>query len=104
MIVLPLLGTTTKQSAEVELFSIYYGEDIEPTDTFTVELTNIESLDSSVVGFPVIDAHLIDAVGQKVKLIISGGTPGGVYKVTVRIKTSSDRVLEDEFKIRIRDY
>lgn len=101
---MPLLGTAIKQPAEIENYSISYANDLDSTDTFTVSLVNVISLDGTTTGLPVVDYYMADTVNKKTKMLISGGTAGSIYKVTVRIVTDTGRVLEDEFKLKIKDY
>ena len=100
---MPLLGTAIKQPSEVEKYSISYSNDLESGDIFTILATTITALDGAVTGLPTIESSLVDAINQKVHLLISGGTAGFIYKITVRIQTDTDRVLEDEFKLKIKE-
>ena len=102
---MPLLGTATKQPREIEKYAIYYGDAIDPTDTFEIDDISIVSLDKSeITGLPVIDSYVADLINRKVIMFISGGTAGSIYKVTVLIMTDSGRKLEDEFKLKVKDY
>lgn len=101
---MPLLGTTTKQPAETEKYSIYYGDDVSPTDNISLQFLGLIAIDESTTGLPTIDSYVVDSVGQRVNMLISGGTAGVVYKITVRVITDTGRVLEDEFKLRIKEY
>ena len=102
---MPLLGTATKQPREIEKYAIYYGDTIDPTDTFEIDDISIVSLDKSeITGLPVIDSYVADLINRKVIMFISGGTAGSIYKVTVLIMTDSGRKLEDEFKLKVKDY
>lgn len=101
---MPMLGSTTKQPRETELYSVAYSKDLDPGDTFTIQEISIVDLSEETTGLPVVESSLVDAGNQKVKMFISGGTAGSIYKVTVRIQTDSGRVLEDDFKLKIKDY
>ena len=101
---MPLLGTTTKQPSEIENYSIFYGNDLDAGETFTVQSVTLVALDGSTTGLPTIEAFLADTQSQQVRISIAGGTAGVVYKVTTKILTDSGRLLEDEFKLKIREY
>ena len=101
---MPLLGTTTKQPRETEKYAIYYGNDLDVPDSFVIQEISVVALDESTEGLPVIESYVADLEGQKTIMFISGGTAGSIYKITVRISTDSGRILEDEFKLKIKDY
>lgn len=101
---MPLLGSSTKQPSEIENYAISYAEDLEATDTFTIDFIGISVLSGDEAGIALIDSYLVDEANQRVKMFISGGVAGSIYKVTVRIMTDSGRRLEDEFKLKIKEY
>lgn len=99
-----VLGTVTKQPAEVEKYAISYKEALAPDETFQISFLEVTALDGSTTGLPAVDGQLIDVTGQRLFLLVSGGTAGGIYKITVRIQTSADRVLEDELKVKVKEF
>lgn len=101
---MPLLGSTVKQPGEVELYAISYKQDLAATDSISIIGINISSLDGETEGLPVVETYLVDNASQQVKMFISGGTAGFIYKVTTRVQTDTGRILEDEFKLKIKDY
>ena len=101
---MPMLGSVTKQPSETELYSIDYSNDLDSVNTFVILGTAVVDLEGSLEGLPIIDTALIDPTAQQVKLFVSGGTAGSIYKITVRIQTDTGRILEDDFKLKIKDY
>ena len=101
---MPLLGSATKQPSEIECYAVSYANDLDPTDNITVLAINVVSLDDSLDGLPVIQSYVADSATQQVKMFISDGTAGVIYKVTVRVQTDTGRILEDEFKLKIKEY
>ena len=102
---MPLLGTAVKQPREIEKYAIYYGDDLNPTDTIAIEGISVASLyEDKITGLPVIDSYMVDQDGQQVIMFVSGGTAGSIYKITVLIMTDSGRKLEDEIKLKIKEY
>ena len=101
---MPLLGSSTKQPSETELYAISYKKDLDPTDNVIVLSTTITDLEGDITGLPVIETYLADNINQQVKMFISGGIAGKIYKVTIRVQTDTGRILEDEFKLKIKDY
>lgn len=101
---MPMLGSVTKQPSETELYSIDYSNDLDSVNTFVILGTAVVDLEGSVEGLPTIDTALVDSTNQQAKLFVSGGTAGSIYKITVRIQTDTGRILEDDFKLKIKDY
>lgn len=99
-----MLGTVTKQPAEIENYSISYSNDLDDGDKIAVHSITVVALDGSTTGLPVINNYLADVPGQQVRMTISGGTVGVVYKITTKVTTDTGRLLEDEFKLKIREY
>ncbi len=101
---MPYLGSTIKQPVEIEQYGIDYSDDLDPSDNFTIQSISIIALDGSEEGLPEVEHYAIYNDSHTVKLFISGGTNGVAYKITVKILTDTGRYLEDEFKLKIRDY
>lgn len=95
-----MLGTAVKQPNEIESYSVEYSEDLGPTDSIILEDITISSTTDAVL--PVVDTSGV--IDQRVRMFISGGIDGQSYKVTVRVRTDTGRVLEDEFRLRIKDF
>lgn len=91
-----VLGTYTKQPAEVETYSIDYTDDLIEEDTVASAIVAVSpaglTIDSSTTNSP------------RVKVGLSGGTVGVRYKTTVTTTTAHGRVLQDEFIVKIKDY
>ena len=90
-----LLGTYVKQPAETESYSIYYGDDLTTGD-------NVESavITSSPSGLTISAPIIAD---PRVRMWISSGTANVTYKVTVTTTTADGRILQDEFRIKVKE-
>lgn len=101
-----LLGRFTKQPAERETYAIEYEDDLATADAILADpppVVEIAVLTTLADTTPLrIDA--IDVTGTRVTLWIAGGTVRQAYKITVTVTTSSGRILQDEFLIKIKDY
>ena len=91
-----ILGTFIKQPAEKESYSIEYTEDLIANDSIDSVVVTVSPLGLVIVSSLV--------VGTRVKMLISGGTDGVKYKVTATATTDDERILQDEFFIKIKDY
>jgi len=90
-----ILGRRTKQSDETRDYDLSY-EDwfANRADTPVSHATTVEP------GLTLISSTL---TGEVVKVILSGGTSGEQYKVTVLLTTSSGVVREGDFVVRVKD-
>lgn len=91
-----ILGTYTKQPADVLDYDVDYSEFLAGIDTLA---------NKTVVATPAginVDQSFI--VGGRIKVWLSGGTNGVTYKITVTATTSDGRVKQDEFKVKVKDY
>lgn len=89
-----LLGTFSKQPAEVLDYDISFDQFLPITDTITGVVTTADT------GVTVASSTIISA-GRGVKVWVSGGTSGTTYKVQVRITSGDGRVKEAEFKVKV---
>lgn len=92
-----MLGTIRKQPNEVIDVDVSF-------DTFLPALDTIVSIES----FPDNSSLIIpftDIVGNSrtAKIWLQDGADGITYKVTVRIHTSGGRVVEAEFKVKLKE-
>ena len=89
-------GTFPKQPIEVIDYDLDYSDWLTPGD-------NVQSAQVTVspTGELTVDNVFIN--DPRVKLWLSAGTHGTVYKLTVTMTTADGRVRQDEFKIRVRD-
>lgn len=94
-----LLGSYVKQPAEVESYTISYEEDLDDSDVVETSVVSI-----TPVTDPPLEADSLGVDDPRVRVLISGGVNGTTYKVTLTTTTSSGRVLQDEFKLRVKDY
>ena len=90
-----LLGSFIKQPAETESYSITYEDDLTTGD-------NVESAVATVapVGLTV-ETPVVD--DPMVRMWVSGGTNGVTYKITVTTTTADGRILQDEFRVKVKD-
>lgn len=90
-----LLGVFLKQPAEVESYTITYEDDLTAGD-------NVVSASVTVApaGLTVQTTNVDD---PQVRIWLAGGTNGTTYKVTVTTTTADGRVLQDEFKVKVKD-
>ena len=91
-----ILGKFIKQPAEKESYSIEYAEDLINTDSIASATVSVFPADLTLVSYLI--------VGTRIKVVLSGGTAGIKYKVTVTASTEDARILQDEFIVTIKDY
>lgn len=90
-----ILGTMTKQSADVLDYDIDYSQWLPSGDHVQNALATAPTgitIDSTFVNDPF------------VKIWLAGGTSGTSYKITVTVTTQDGRVKQDEFNVRVKDY
>ncbi|WXL27761.1 hypothetical protein WG219_10040 [Ectopseudomonas mendocina] len=90
------LGTFTKQPSERLSKSIVYDEALDEGDEIAVVMSClVDSADLAVVP------TLVD--GNRVRLWVSSGVDGAIYKITVRVQTAGGEIFEDELFCRVRE-
>jgi hypothetical protein len=89
-----LLGRFTKQPAEVLDY------DVDFTDFFEGRTDTPASF--SVVAEPGITVIGSSRSGNVVKVLLSGGTDGTAYKVTVLLTTTTGVVREADFQVTVK--
>jgi hypothetical protein len=93
-----ILAKYQKQSGETMDYDVSYAyffstrSDTPSSITVTVD-TGITLTSSS-----------LNTTTKVVKVVLSGGTNGATYKVTIKLTTSSGIIKEDELVITIKDY
>lgn len=91
-----VLATFIKQPADVQDYDIdfsKYLDAIEDTPaSYTASAEDGLNIDSSLI------------VDKRVKVWISGGTSGTVYKITVTLTTLIGRTKQVEIKIKVKEY
>lgn len=90
-----LLGTFLKQPAEVESYTITYEDDLTTGDNVASSVVTV-----SPAGLTIQSSNVDD---PRVRIWLAGGTNGTTYKVTVTTTTADGRVLQDEFKVKVKD-
>lgn len=91
-----LLGTITKQPREIIDFDISYSSFlVGRTDSLASIVTEV-----SGVGLGVLYSGIS---GTSVKAVLTGGTDGQSYKVTVITTTTAGLVLEDEVTVLVEE-
>jgi len=80
------------------------GDKLDYDIDFNEWLSSSDSLDSVDVtadtGITIVNSTI---VGSVVKVWISGGTDGEIYKITVKVITVEGRIKEQEFKIKVKE-
>lgn len=89
------LGTFTKQPVEVKDYDLDYSEWLVAADTVEAAEVTVEP-----AGLRVGSVFTQD---KKIKVWLSAGTNGTVYKLTVTMTTADGRVKQDEFKVKVKD-
>lgn len=92
-----ILGRFTKQSGETLDYYVDY------TDWFSNRSDAPASYTATVAaGLTLVDDELI---GNKVKVVVSGGTSGVRYQITVRLTTDATPPItkEADFQVAVKD-
>lgn len=89
------LATITKQPAERFSYTVSYVEALTDGD-------NLETATASVspAGLQVDNLGVYD---PRVKIWVSGGTNGAIYKVTLTVNTADGRTFQDELVFKIKE-
>jgi hypothetical protein len=99
-----ILGSTIKQPGETESYSILYAEDLDPGETVAAKHIDIFPVSPVDAELPVVVGYYVDAEDARFRMFISEGQDRALYKVEVTVSTSGNRVLQDEFLLRIQDF
>lgn len=91
-----VLATFIKQPADVQDYDIDFSKYLD-----AIEDTPASYIATADDGLN-IDSSLI--VDKRVKVWISGGTSGTVYKITVTLDTLGGRTKQVEIKIKVKEY
>ena len=89
------LGTFTKQPVEVKDYDLDYSEWLVAADTVEAAEVTVEPSGLTVGS--------VFTQDKKIKVWLSAGTNGAVYKLTVTMTTADGRVKQDEFKVKVKD-
>lgn len=89
------LGTFTKQPVEVKDYDLDYSEWLVAADTVEAAEVTVEPSGLTVGS--------VFTQDKKIKVWLSAGTNGTVYKLTVTMTTADGRVKQDEFKVKVKD-
>lgn len=91
-----ILGTVTKQPREVIDFDISYTAALTPrADTLATKTVEV-----APAGLTITSSTII---GDKIKVIVSAGSTGVTYKVTVLATTTGTLVYEDEITVIVEE-
>lgn len=90
-----LLGSYIKQPAETESYSINYEDDLTAGDNVSSAVATV-----SPAGLTI---QSVVADDPRVRLWILGGTANVTYKVTVTMTTVDGRILQDEFRVKVKE-
>jgi hypothetical protein len=99
-----ILGSTVKQPGETESYSILYAEDLDPGETISARSIDLFSVSPVDAPPPVVVGYYVDAEDSRFRVFISEGQDKALYKVEVTVSTSANRVLQDEFLLRVQDF
>lgn len=96
-----IIGSYTKQSGEVESYSIDYSQDLDDGDQIVSATATVDQDQLLLINYCV----FISVPGdQRSRVMLAAGTDGVKYKITVTAKTQQGRTLEDEFYVKIKEY
>jgi hypothetical protein len=100
-----LLGKFAKQPVEREAYAIEYADDLASGDT----LADLAPTIAFARSGPGLDASPLrleasEVGATRLTMWLGAGTDGSNYKVSVTVATSSGRILQDEFTIKIKDF
>lgn len=90
-----ILGKFTKQPAEVLDYDVDFSEWFSNRTDTPASFTVTADTGITVVGST--------RSGNVVKIILSGGTSGTKYKITVRLTTSNSLVKEADFQVVVKE-
>jgi hypothetical protein len=99
-----VLGTTIKQPAETESYSILYSDDLDEGETLSLRKIDIHAVSPLDAELPVVVGYYVDAEDSRFRVFIAAGQNKATYKVEITVSTSFNRVLQDEFLLRIQDF
>jgi hypothetical protein len=94
-----ILGKFTKQPADVFDYDIDFSQWLPTTPTPDTVASAVAVVDDASLT---LGATVISATG--VKQWVSGGTDGKTYKITLTATTNGGRVIQEEFKIKVKDF
>lgn len=90
-----ILGKFKQQPNEILDYDVSYAD-------FLSNRSDIIS-SVSVTAEPGIDVDSVNVAPPICKIVLSGGTNGSTYKITVRMTTTSGVVKEDEFLVTVKE-
>ena len=96
-----ILGRYTKQPQEVSDYDIDFTPWLRSGESLSNASATRACLTSADTSLVVVSTTLSSAI---VRVRLSGGLAGEDYKVTVLTTSSSGRVDESEFKVKVREY
>lgn len=90
------VGTITQQPTERKWYSIDYSAALDTDD-------RLSTLDVVFVEPEGLEVTAVLPTDDRVRLLVWGGQSGVTYKVTTRVRTAADELLEDELIVRIKE-
>lgn len=95
-----LIGRFRQQPSENRRYFVNYAAALQEAET----VTNVVTVIDTVTVPPLAISNVtIAADGKSVTLFVGGGLDGNVYKVTLRVTTSSGQVFEDEVEYIVEE-
>ncbi len=96
-----ILGRYTKQPSEVSDYDIDFTDWLRSDETLASATATVACLTSTDASLSMEGETLTAKI---VRVRLSGGLAGEDYKVTVQTTSSSGRLDESEFKVKVREY
>lgn len=93
------MGAFIKQPDEIENYTIRYDKNF--TEGERILTLDVKTEPEDLI---VENSIFINAEVPFVRVWLSGGINKQVYKTTVTVTTSNSRTLQDEFKIKIKEF
>lgn len=90
-----MLGKFKKQPGETLDYPVSY------SDFFSTRSDSVTSVAVTAEAGITLVSQATD--GQVCKVVLSGGTDGATYKVTLRMTTTTGIIKEDEFRVSVKE-
>lgn len=94
-----VLGAYVKQPDEVENYTIQYDKNFSKGERITEIAIKTEPEDLEIVNQIFENGEI-----PYVRVWLGGGINKTVYKTTVTVHTTQGRILQDEFKVKIKEF
>ncbi|MEJ0004371.1 MAG: hypothetical protein WDN30_14085 [Pararobbsia sp.] len=95
-----LIGNFTKAPGETTPYTVLYSDDLEAGDTVNAAAATVDGDALLIIDYVIFTND--PTLGPFAKVMLSGGTSGTKYTVTVTSKSVAGRVMIDTFTVTIR--